>query len=169
MKNSYGNYVVQKAIKMSTGNSKIIIITVISKNLDKLTDKKLINKWKTIINNSLFLNRGLDLSLSGYSSNLETSNRSVNNNSPRMLSPNLSSPNNRFSRSMHNSPMNKNMPNLMLNNNLARMQNICYNVNNSPITYSPNHNSLLNNLNNVTIQQIQMIQNMNNQNRFFNI
>ena len=49
IKNKYGNYVVQKAVKLSSGPYRDKLITEISKNLNKLDDKKIINKWKAII------------------------------------------------------------------------------------------------------------------------
>jgi len=49
MKHSYGNYVIQKAIKLSDGNNKKNYISLISKNINKLQDKKLIYKWFSII------------------------------------------------------------------------------------------------------------------------
>lgn len=55
IKNKYGNYVVQKAVKLSSGNYRDRIIGEISKNLNKLRDKKIINKWKAIISSKSFL------------------------------------------------------------------------------------------------------------------
>ena len=49
MINHYGNYVVQKAIKLSSGESQERLIQEIIKNLCKLEDRKIINKWRTII------------------------------------------------------------------------------------------------------------------------
>ena len=49
MLNKYGNYVIQKAIKLSSGKSKDIITQEIVKNLHIIEDKKIINKWKMII------------------------------------------------------------------------------------------------------------------------
>ena len=51
IKNNYGNYVIQKAVKLSSGKSKEKLIKGIIKNLYKLEDKKIINKWKMIISN----------------------------------------------------------------------------------------------------------------------
>jgi len=93
MKNSYGNYVVQKALKISTGSNKSKLVSAINKNLDKLSDKKLINKWKAIVNNSTHLNTGLhqDMNLSGLnlSSSSINSNHSVGSHSPQMRPNNL--------------------------------------------------------------------------------
>lgn len=49
MKNNYGNYVVQKALKLATGSHKVILIQSIMKNIDKVGDRKLILKWRTIV------------------------------------------------------------------------------------------------------------------------
>lgn len=53
MKNNYGNYVVQKALKISTGSIKNKLIISILKNIEKIGDKKLIGKWKNIVINCL--------------------------------------------------------------------------------------------------------------------
>lgn len=49
MKNSYGNYVVQKALQLASSLHKSKLIIAIQKNIDKLGDKKLIMKWRSII------------------------------------------------------------------------------------------------------------------------
>lgn len=49
MKNNYGNYVVQKALKISCGAPKLKLIISILKNIEKIGDKKLIVKWKNIV------------------------------------------------------------------------------------------------------------------------
>lgn len=49
MKNNYGNFVVQKAIKISIGELKKKIIENVSKNVNKLNNRKLISKWNSII------------------------------------------------------------------------------------------------------------------------
>ena len=49
MLNNYSNYVIQKAIKLSSGNSRERLIHDILKNLYVIEDKKIINKWKMII------------------------------------------------------------------------------------------------------------------------
>jgi len=51
--NNYGNYVVQKALKLSSKKDKIDLIKNITKNIDKIKDKKLNQKWKTIIESNL--------------------------------------------------------------------------------------------------------------------
>jgi hypothetical protein len=52
MQNNYGNYVIQKAVKLSSGKSQERLIKDIVKNIHKLEDKKIINKWKMIISSS---------------------------------------------------------------------------------------------------------------------
>ena len=51
--NNYGNYVIQKALKLSTGKSKDILIQNILKNLCVIDDQKISNKWKNIISSKL--------------------------------------------------------------------------------------------------------------------
>ena len=55
IKNKYGNYVIQKAVKLSTGESRERIVGEINKNINKLEDKKIINKWKTIISSKYYI------------------------------------------------------------------------------------------------------------------
>ena len=49
MKNNFGNYVVQKALKVSSGFPKANLVTCIVKNIDKIGDRKLTAKWKSIV------------------------------------------------------------------------------------------------------------------------
>jgi len=49
MKNNYGNYVVQKALKLANNVNKNKLVEVILRNLEKIGDKKLIHKWKSIV------------------------------------------------------------------------------------------------------------------------
>ena len=49
IKNAFGNYVIQTALKSCKGKAKMILINSIENNLGILGDKKLINKWKNII------------------------------------------------------------------------------------------------------------------------
>ena len=49
MKNNYGNYVIQTALKVSSQKEQSIIVNALSNNLSQLNDKKLLNKWKSII------------------------------------------------------------------------------------------------------------------------
>ena len=49
MKSNYGNYVIQKAIKLAKGEYKQKLIYYASKDINKLNDQKLIKKWKSIL------------------------------------------------------------------------------------------------------------------------
>ena len=49
MKNNYGNYVVQKVLKISSDIHKNKLLEIILRNLDKIGDKKLILKWRYIV------------------------------------------------------------------------------------------------------------------------
>lgn len=49
VKNNYGNYVVQKALKLATGKYKMMLINAILKNLDKIGEVKLMLKWQNIV------------------------------------------------------------------------------------------------------------------------
>jgi hypothetical protein len=53
MKNNYGNYVVQKALKISSEANKRRIIDLVVKNLERIGEKKLIMKWRFIIQHYL--------------------------------------------------------------------------------------------------------------------
>jgi len=49
MKSNYGNYVIQKAIKLAKGEYKNKFVFTAAKEINKLNDNKLIQKWKTIL------------------------------------------------------------------------------------------------------------------------
>jgi hypothetical protein len=49
MKNNYGNYVIQKALKLSSGKSKKLLVITVQNNINKLKEKKLIIKWHSIL------------------------------------------------------------------------------------------------------------------------
>jgi len=49
MKNNFGNYVIQKALKISLKNDKKKLAEEVERNIFKLNDKKLILKWKSIV------------------------------------------------------------------------------------------------------------------------
>ena len=49
MKSNYGNYVIQKAIKLAKGDYKQKLVYNASKDINKLVDQKLIKKWKSIL------------------------------------------------------------------------------------------------------------------------
>ena len=48
MKNNYGNYVIQKALRISKGNENALLVSSVYNNIYKLNDKKLISKWNSI-------------------------------------------------------------------------------------------------------------------------
>lgn len=52
MKNIYGNYVIQKALKLSSDKTKEKLIKNIMKNIHKIEDNKIMNKWNMIISSS---------------------------------------------------------------------------------------------------------------------
>lgn len=67
MKHSYGNYVVQRALKAVKGTNKITFAKYLQKNIPLLHDAKLMKKWQTIITNSLLLGvTSLDLNNLNY-------------------------------------------------------------------------------------------------------
>jgi mRNA-binding protein PUF3 len=49
MRSNYGNYVIQKAIKLSKGENKKKLVFNAAKDVNKLNDAKLIIKWKSIL------------------------------------------------------------------------------------------------------------------------
>ena len=49
MKSNYGNYVIQKAIKLAKGDYKNKFVFNAAKEINKLNDNKLIKKWKSIL------------------------------------------------------------------------------------------------------------------------
>ena len=49
MKNNYGNYVIQKALKLSSGKYKKLLVMNVQNNINKLKEKKLILKWHSIL------------------------------------------------------------------------------------------------------------------------
>ena len=51
MRDNYGNYVVQKALKISKGEIKVKLAMNVGKNISQFNDKKLIAKWKRLIAN----------------------------------------------------------------------------------------------------------------------
>jgi len=49
IRNSYGNYVVQKALKISKNEDKKMMIASIQKHIPNIPDRKIRSKWETII------------------------------------------------------------------------------------------------------------------------
>ncbi len=60
MKNRFGNYVVQKALKLSNGFLKVKLVNNIKKNIEKIRNQKIVDKWKSIIKNSTTCNLALN-------------------------------------------------------------------------------------------------------------
>ena len=85
MKNEYGNFVIQKALRLSQNQNRKRLVKLIEKNVEKIGDKKLILKWKTIVssftNNSSNSNQNLKVI---YDNQIETNTnsykRSINSN-----------------------------------------------------------------------------------------
>ncbi len=50
IRNSFGNYVIQKAFKVSNGVIKQKLFLAVTKNIEFLNDRKIIKKWKSILN-----------------------------------------------------------------------------------------------------------------------
>lgn len=50
IKNSFGNYVIQKALKVADGEIKQKLLLEVRNNIEYLNDKKIIKKWKSILN-----------------------------------------------------------------------------------------------------------------------
>ena len=53
MRSNFGNYVIQKAIKLSKGESKNKLVFNAAKDVNKLNDNKLIIKWKSILSSHI--------------------------------------------------------------------------------------------------------------------
>lgn len=52
MKNSFGNYVIQKILNISEGEIKVEVGVAIQDNISYLNDKKLKSKWSLILKQS---------------------------------------------------------------------------------------------------------------------
>ncbi len=72
MKNQFGNYVIQKALKVAVGYQKMRLINNIKKNLDKIADYKLHLKWNMLI-----------------SQNAANNQTAINNQAPTFLIPHM--------------------------------------------------------------------------------
>jgi hypothetical protein len=85
MKNPFGNYVVQKALKLSSGYHKSKLTGIIKKHIEKLNDRKLINKWKDILasvsGNTLSLAH-LNINKLSPTINISPNNSFISSNSP---------------------------------------------------------------------------------------
>ena len=49
MENNFGNFVVQKVLKLSQNENLFKIVSLIKSNIKNLSKRKLVNKWKLII------------------------------------------------------------------------------------------------------------------------
>lgn len=108
MKNAFGNYVVQKALKLAKDDNKKILISSLTQNIEKLCDKKLISKWKIIINNSI----GNFASLCGPINSNNLMNNNNNNNNKNKYNPKHNNVSNNFYYNIVNSNNNNNNNNL---------------------------------------------------------
>ncbi len=52
IRNSYGNYVVQKSLKIAQGKDKTQLITAILKCIPQIPDRKIRQKWEKIVEDS---------------------------------------------------------------------------------------------------------------------
>ncbi len=180
MKNSYGNYVIQKVLKLSNGHFKVKITNNIKKCLDKLTDKKLINKWTNILENMKTNNLGGDLNqnanglkrkksdesfLSNNSNN--SNNNSFNSNNSFQSGNSIQSGNSFHSANNEKYILKRNFTNLNFGNvsfsNMSSNNVINFHNNNTNMNFMQNiqnNNDLQNPINNMILQ--------NNNNDIFN-
>jgi hypothetical protein len=77
MKSIYGNYVIQKALKISSGDYKKMLLEAVSKSIDRLGEKKIIEKWKNIVRNALNKNE----TFNDNGNNNNNNSNYINNNS----------------------------------------------------------------------------------------
>ena len=49
IRNSYGNYVIQKALRISQGKDKDVLIQAIQKCIPEIADKKIRGRWEQIV------------------------------------------------------------------------------------------------------------------------
>lgn len=139
MKSSYGNYVMQKALKVSNGDNKTKLTESIINNIDKLNDKKLIFKWKQIASEASgkILNYPCVENFGYYSQNVSpnTSFNSINSN--RSNNSNNSTNNNRnydANKMIFNNHTQNNINNMIFNNTV---QNNINNINNNNFAINP--------------------------------
>jgi hypothetical protein len=82
MKNEYGNFVIQKALKLSQNLNRKRLVKLIQKNVEKIGDKKLILKWNYVSSQNLPFVNNL------YSNN-QYINRAPNMSNVNKLHPSL--------------------------------------------------------------------------------
>ena len=156
IKNSFGNFVLQKALKLSSGRRKTKLTNSIKKSLDKLSDKKLIKKWKTILSSSSHLNLNLENNINQNNSffssgdHISSSPISERGNNNSSFTNTFFSQKDNFFRNMHtprNSPMirpqlsvnNSPFASPMINNQMMSPMRLI----NSPV-HSPMHSPIIN-------------------------
>jgi hypothetical protein len=138
IKSPFGNYVIQKALKLSKPTNKKRLISLILKDLKRLEDKKLIAKWKLIVNNIQSTNKNANHPVNVSNTSTNYSEVSLNSpnfgyNNPNVLSINYNY--DRLSRSLVDSPQ-FTSPYFLLNN--RNNNNNVY-----PNFVSNNHNNFL--------------------------
>lgn len=143
MKSSYGNYVMQKALKVSKGDNKLRLTESIINNIDKLNDKKLFFKWKQIASEASGKNLNFPCMeiLGNYSQNVSPNtsfNSNQSNNSRNSNNNNLNSNNPTFSKKnqtnvnsnvIFNNAIHNNINNFNINKNNFTVNPMC-NINN---------------------------------------
>ena len=137
IRSPFGNYVIQKALKLSNQVHKKRLISLILRDIKKLDDKKLIEKWKLIVNNAQS-NDKIFTRFSNHQCKFGEENLNVPNFD--YVNSNLLSNNqhyNNYSRVIYGSPQ-FSSPYLMLNTNLNYNNNFYGNfVNNNHNNYNP--------------------------------
>jgi len=131
MKSSYGNYVMQKALKVSSGDNKSKLAEAILSNLDKLNDKKLIFKWKQISSEATgkSLSFPCQENFGNYSHNISpntsfnSANSNMSNNSRNSTKNNVNSNHTFFNNQIQYNLNNNMMFNNHIQNNLNNMNN----------------------------------------------
>jgi hypothetical protein len=175
MKNAFGNYVIQKALKISSGFHKVKLSNNIKKQLEKMQDTKMVSKWKGILNNissnNLMVNQKIKLNSNDNSLN-NSFNSNVSSNSNASGYSNVSyNP---------NSPINNMIKMTSFQNNMMMTQMM---QKSRSGTNSPNNSQFFNNMffgqNSLTmsprqeinhgIGQNQMVFNQNLMNQNFNL
>lgn len=151
MKSSFGNYVIQKALKITINEYKSKLVQTILNNIEKLSEKKLITKWNKIVENSLNDNQDLD-KLNNNKNNFKNKNCSAKN-----VNMNINIDNNQNNSIDNcqdfinaNTNINKNRNNF-LNLNFALDKNIIRSFSGSPsnLNKTDNRHIFMNNTNNI--------------------
>lgn len=176
MKNNYGNYVVQKALKLSTGMAKKNLINHIIRNLEKIGDRKLTMKWKTIIDTHM--GSLVNENMFNQSAPLFNNNNNMSFNQPnnRWMNSNSSSNSNSFYQVPMNNSFNNNSVYTYNNNcnlDMLNMSRDC--IPTSPNMYNPNYVNISNNVdfnknyNMLNLNNHVKVNNINNMNNVKNI